>query len=367
MQLGIGALALLAVIAWATGTPVIRRTPLDPVLALCAATFVLSTLASGHPVAAAAGWLHVWVVLAYFAIYWWLPDGDGAVRFARHLVAAASVAALYGIVQHYTGIDWYRGLLGREQIVRPRIEGAQGYASVGFFRLYITYGHVLVIPLGFALAAAGGWQRVAAVPLMALALLCSTARGAWVAAAAMVGTLAVTTRGAAKLFAVVAGVLVVAWMVSPGIREQVIPAVTLEETNAGRIAIFEANLDIIHDHPLLGLGFGRYRWAAGPYYDRRPSADRRSHAHNNFLQIAAEAGLIGLAAFTLVFATALRFGDEAVRGARDPTTRAVARGACLATIGFLVGGLTQYTFGDTEVATAMWAALAVLMCLRDAV
>src|SRR5262249_11411973 len=114
-----------------------------------------------------------------------------------------------------------------------------------------------------------------------------------------------------------------------------------------------------------GLGFGRYQRVVGPYYDRHPDADRRSHAHNNFLQIAAEAGLLGLAAFALVFATALRFGVDTVRRARDPAVRATALGACLGLVGFLVGGLTQYTFGDSEVAVAMWATTAVLMRLHD--
>jgi O-antigen ligase len=94
--------------------------------------------------------------------------------------------------------------------------------------------------------------------------------------------------------------------------------------NAGRLGIYKANLDIVRDHPVFGLGFGRYQRAARPYYDRHPDADRRSHAHNNFLQIAAEAGLVGLAAFTLLFATMLRFGIEAVRRCRDPNLHAVA-------------------------------------------
>jgi len=125
------------------------------------------------------------------------------------------------------------------------------------------------------------------------------------------------------------------------------------------------SLRIAFVHPVLGLGFGRYRQRAAPYYERHPLADRRSHAHNNFLQIAAEAGLVGLAAFTLLFATMLRFGFEAVRRCRDPNLHAIALGGCLALVGFLVGGLTQYSFGDNEVATAMWTTAAVLMRLRD--
>jgi O-antigen ligase len=130
------------------------------------------------------------------------------------------------------------------------------------------------------------------------------------------------------------------------------------------VAIYRANLDVVHDHPVLGLGFGRYKTAAGPYYARHPAADRRSHAHNNFLQIAAEAGLVGLAAFGLLWATVLLRGWPALAAAGDDGEWAAAAGAWAGVVGFLVGGLTQYNFGDNEVALAMWAGLAVLVRCR---
>src|SRR5204863_318208 len=107
-------------------------------------------------------------------------------------------------------------------------------------------------------------------------------------------------------------------------------------------------------------------WATAlPYYTTHPLADRRSHAHSDYLQIAAEAGLTGLAAFALLFAVALRRGWTAIADAPDATVRATAAGAWAGIVGFLVGGITQYNFGDNEVAIAMWTALAVLMRLRE--
>ena len=52
-------------------------------------------------------------------------------------------------------------------------------------------------------------------------------------------------------------------------------------------------------------------------------ADRRSHAHNDYLQLAAEAGLLGLLAFALLYARALALGADAV--ASPSTTSATAR------------------------------------------
>jgi O-antigen ligase len=148
---------------------------------------------------------------------------------------------------------------------------------------------------------------------------------------------------------------------APDLRGQALHMFSVRGENTARIAIYQANLDIVHARPVLGLGFGRYRRAAAPYYAAHPDANRRSHAHSNFLQIAAEAGLTGLAAFGLFFAVALRRGWAAVTGAPEAEVRAAAAGAWAGVVAFLVGGITQYNFGDAEVALALWVALAILM------
>jgi O-antigen ligase len=363
MQIGIGGLALLGVVATALGHRVVRRTALDVPLALVAVAFLASTLASDRPFYA-PGWGRLWVVIGYFGVHWWLDDEATIARFVRTLVAAGAIAAVYGIVQHFTGIDWYRELLGRPSPVRPRVDEAGGFASVGFFRSYLTFAHVLLVPFAFALAGAGGRVARLALPAVAAALVFATARGAWLAAGGV--TLLQATASARHRWTLLVLPLATAaaLVASPGLRTQIGSAFTIE-ANVGRVAIWQANLDIVREHPVLGLGFGRYRAVAPRYYARHPAADRRSHAHNNFLQIAAEAGLVGLAAFTLLFATALRFGIDGVRRARDPERRALGAGATLAVTAFLLGGLTQYTLGDSEVATAMWAALAVAMRVRE--
>jgi len=156
-------------------------------------------------------------------------------------------------------------------------------------------------------------------------------------------------------------------VVSPGLREQAAPIFTLGGVNAGRTAIYRANLEIVHDNPWFGLGFGRYKNAAVPYYDRHPDADRRTHAHSNVLQLAAEAGLLGLTAFCTLFAVILRRGFVAVRQAADPGAWATAAGAWVGIVTFLVAGVTEYNFGDAEVVIGMWLATAVLMrCAEEA-
>jgi O-antigen ligase len=369
MQIGIGALFGLAVAMRGLGHAVVRRTPLDGTLAVFFGALALSTLVSLRPWEA-VGWRTLWVVCAYFGVFWWLRDRRHARRLAATVVAAGAVAAAYGIMQHWTGSDWYRQLLGRPIMVHPRIAGAEGFATVGFFANYLTFAHAMVFPLGWAVgfALAGHVAAGVAAALLVGAIAFSTARGVWLALGVGALLTLVVARGgrAAALLGALAAAAALAVAVSPGLREQAAPIFTLEGANAGRVGIWRANLDVVHDHPVFGLGWGRYRTAALPYYRAHPEADRRSHAHSDVLQMAAEAGLVGLAAFGLLFAVVLRLGWDAIRGAPDRDTWATATGAWLALCTFLLGGLTQYNFGDNEVAIAMWVAMAVLMRCREA-
>jgi putative inorganic carbon (HCO3(-)) transporter len=368
MQIGVMALAALSVLGAAAGWGVVRRTPLDGVLGLLFGVLVLSTLASGDPLHA-GGWARLWIVVTYPVFFWWMRDRAHAARLARLLVLVSACVAVYGIVQHVTGIDVYRSALGRATAVEPRGPGYAGYAVVGFFGNYLTFAHTMLFPLAFAGALALGGDRLGlvAAPLLAAVVILTTARGAWLAALAIAAALALVGRARRALPALAAAGIAVAlaFGLRPDLREHAASMFLPGGENVGRVGIYRTNFEIIHDHPVLGLGFGRYKRAAKPYYDRHPEADRRSHAHSNYLQIAAEAGLIGLAAFALVWAETLALGWTALARAPDTAAWSTAAGAWVGIVGFLVGGLTQYSFGDNEVALTMWATVAILLRCRS--
>src|SRR3989454_1086452 len=168
-----------------------------------------------------------------------LPAFTGAaVRLARVIVGAGAVAAAYGILQHFTGADWYRTLLGRPTYVHPREAGTAGYAVVGFFRNYLTFAHVMIFPLAWALAAALAGRAAAfgAALLVVLALVFSTARGAWLAALALAAALALVARDRrARLVlpacTVAAGL---AFAVTPALRVEAAHMFSTGDANAGR-------------------------------------------------------------------------------------------------------------------------------------
>ena len=76
-------------------------------------------------------------------------------------------------------------------------------------------------------------------------------------------------------------------------------------------------------------------------------------------------GAIGLAAFLLVFGRVLRLGWRGYKTLppMDEPGRSLTLGTFSAVVGFLVGGLTQYNFGDAEVVIYLWFTVALLLRL----
>ena len=91
-----------------------------------------------------------------------------------------------------------------------------------------------------------------------------------------------------------------------------------------RMAHWQAAWGMLLDHPVLGVGIGNYA-AVYPAYALPQWDDPLGHAHNYYLNVAAEAGLIGLSAYLILWAAAFWQGWRAVR-VTDGWLRGVAAG-----------------------------------------
>jgi len=79
-----------------------------------------------------------------------------------------------------------------------------------------------------------------------------------------------------------------------------------------RLAHWQAALAMLEDRPLFGVGIGNYV-PVYPAYALPGWKDPLGHAHNYYLHIAAETGLLGLAAYLMLLATCLWQGWNTVR------------------------------------------------------
>jgi len=102
---------------------------------------------------------------------------------------------------------------------------------------------------------------------------------------------------------------------SPYLRPTDVTGVHVTDENFAvveRLAHWQAAAGMINDHPLLGVGIGNYV-PVYPAYAVPGWKDPLGHAHNYYLNIAAEAGLLGLGAYVLFLLASLRQGWSGTR------------------------------------------------------
>jgi putative inorganic carbon (hco3(-)) transporter len=119
--------------------------------------------------------------------------------------------------------------------------------------------------------------------------------------------------------------------------------------DSSRLVMASTGFQMIQDHPLFGVGPERIRTEFPRYYQGDDLSNfYYGHLHNNIIQIAAERGLLCLAAFLWfifeIYADLGRMLKSASRESRWTVLSAIA-----AVTGFLVAGFFEYNFGDSEV------------------
>lgn len=162
----------------------------------------------------------------------------------------------------------------------------------------------------FATGSRTGLVALVATPLLALFVPRLAARLAW-------RIVPMYVLGAAAIAMMVLAIPSVAEIALE--RYQTLPQIQSEETWNGRWANWQGALDVIASHPILGVGAGNYAEAA---LDNSESVIAHSLrkgevagvAHNMFLGVATELGLIGLILFLGVLFFAFKAAVPIARG-----------------------------------------------------
>ena len=284
-------------------------------------------------------WAELWLA-AVLAVN--LVDERSALLLVVALLAAAAAEGLYGLYQFFARVGPSGFvLMGRFMRASGTFEQPNPYGGYLGLALPLALGLVLTAWPGRARGQGGegqAWGLWAAAAgagvLIAGGLFASWSRGAWLGAAAGVAIVVVARGGSWLRGALAIGLtgLVVCFLVwgrvpLPGALADrfsgfVADLTTfdvrdVEVTDANfavveRAAHWQAALGMFRDHPWTGVGLGNYPEAYAQYaLPRWP--DPLGHAHNYFLNIAAEAGLPGLVAYLLWVAAGLWVAVQAVR------------------------------------------------------
>ena len=141
-------------------------------------------------------------------------------------------------------------------------------------------------------------------------------------------------------------------------------SVNTEDPTTGRAHFWNVTLDIIRAHPLIGTGLGAFG-VVYTRYDTRNGLYRLEQAHNDYLQVLSDGGIIG-AALGLFFIIALfRMGLQR-RESSDEFRQGVATGALAGCFAVLVHSFFDFTL-HTPSNALLFLVLAALATLNGRV
>ena len=122
----------------------------------------------------------------------------------------------------------------------------------------------------------------------------------------------------------------------------------------------------LRDSPLLGVGVGGFPYVRDPSNNTQPSQlTTFNHAHNLFLQIAMDVGLIGVAAFIVVvgYAIYVRGGRSSRQSASQDSTWALALGVLAGFVVILTHGLFDTIYWSFKAEIFLWGLIGLAMAL----
>ncbi len=121
--------------------------------------------------------------------------------------------------------------------------------------------------------------------------------------------------------------------------------------------IWGATSQMIKDHPWVGVGLGAYQFVY-TRYDRSSGAQRVEQSHNDYLQIVADAGLIG-GVIALVFLVLLFARGFSAAQTRDRRRRSIILGALTGCFAIVIHSFVEFNLQITSNAQ-LFLALAAL-------
>jgi len=294
--------------------------------------------------------------------------GIGELKKLLHLlISFSTLTALIGIGQALLGID---------RAVGPQAI-PQTFSEILILVLSLTWSLVLYY-------AKGKEQMILFIEavLLSTALVLTYTRGAWLGLFATLGTLFLLClkkrlpgmsllRQAGMPVLLIFLYLLVFFFPRPvAERTQSIGDVE-DSSNAIRLFMWKKSPEILQDYPITGVGLidliPIYDLYIAPETSPNLKHFRLGHFHNNFIQVMVQMGLLGLTTFLFLWFNIIRREYKIfcqIHHSSFIIHHSILLGTLPAVAGFLVSGLFEYNFGDSEVVMLLFFTVGIALAVE---
>ncbi|MFI3174704.1 MAG: O-antigen ligase family protein [Bacillota bacterium] len=346
-----------------------KQTPLDIpiVMFLVAMTLVLLINSPNFTVAVDGYRAMIQYILWFFILLQLLKDHQGGKNICFVFLMVASLMALHGVYQFIIGVEmpsyWQDQA---EEGVRTRVFSI--LTSPNILGSLMTLSLPLCIAFGnIAKSIYGKLLFYAFACTMTLTLVFTFSRGAWIGFAAAVSIYVFFKDK--KLFIPVILLGVLAICVVPGISSRIAymvsPAYIESSLRAGRLIRWITGLQILSEHPVLGVGLGHFGGAVAMNHEMAYLLggvhEPTYYMDNNYLKIAVETGLFGLTAFVILMYQIFVSGLRTIRITKDKESREIVTGITAGLFGVMIHNFVENVFEVPMMTSVFFMLVAVMM------
>lgn len=299
---------------------------------------------------------HFAALLIYFAAMLAFVDSSKRLKFlAIFITIFGFVFAFFAVLQNLLDPGRIYGIYER-----PSIQPFGSFVNKHNFAAYIEM--CAAIPLGLLFVGAIEREKrllyLTAILLMGVALVMSGSRGGLVALVAeliflaVVATKTSTSGGlflkvglaAALVGAIVFGTILIG---GDSTLTRIAETAQSKDPTSSRLQIWATTVEIIRQNPLFGAGWGAYG-IAYTQFDPLNGRERVEQAHNDYLQIFADAGIVGAVLGALFVFWLFREGWRRIQSA-DNYRRGVAAGALAGCFAILIHSIFDFVLHTTAI------------------
>ena len=276
------------------------------------------------------------------------------------------LTALYGTWQFFSGWD-----LVRKRPLKPFMPDANIFNVTGGFGLHLTYGgYVMMITLvGLSLIAVYYrkdikmfWYYMIGTFIIGFNVLASGARSAWVGFIA--GLLLWGFLKSKKWFAIILIISllsgIILYFAVPEFKYKINTFKYINQSY--RWQIWSVAASMIKDHPIIGVGNGNFKKHYDKYRNEKNWREGIGHPHNDFLSIYLTSGLIGFIGYMLMWFLIIR-NSIIELNKKDKIRNNYLIGLVSGIIAFLIAGLSQNYFTDSENSMLLWFFISAILIL----
>ena len=308
---------------------------------------------------------HVSAALCVLVTVSALRSPEDLKRLAAGASGCVTVSSLYAVYQRLSGLEVNKSYVdltlklnaGMPSRVFSFFDNPNAFAQVLMMLLPLTLALILCSKHLFSKLAAS-----AAFCIGCIALGMTYSRASWVGFACAIVVMVFLWNPRLIPALIVLCCLSVPFLPSTIWNRILTIGIFSDASTASRIPIYQATLRLIQASPVSGAGLGtaavqRYINLHHLYRDIAPFV----HAHNIYLQVWAEMGILGIIGFTTSILWGIKRAARTVRHCGGSAARTVTCAAAASLCGAMVCGLADYLWNYPRVMCIFWFVFAVAL------